>query len=57
MKRKRGSVYQELRLRISEEHYDAIKVLAREEETSVNSIVNQILSEFFDTIEVLDGEA
>jgi hypothetical protein len=52
-----AQVYQELRIRISELHYDAIKVLAREEETTVNYIINQILTDFFDRVELFDGEA
>lgn len=57
MKSRKPVIYQELRVRINEEHYLAVKALAREEETTVNIIINEILHEFFDETELFDGEA
>lgn len=53
----RPIVYQELRLRLREEYYDAIRKIAKEEETTVNYIINQIIEEFFDDADFFDGEA
>ena len=55
--RNKPVVYQDLRIKIREEYYDAIRKIAKEEETTVNYIINQIIEDFFYDSDFLDGEA
>lgn len=55
--RQKTIVYQDLRIRLKEEYYDALRKIAKEEETTVNYIINQILEDFFDDSSFLEEEA
>lgn len=55
--RNKPVVYQDLRIKIREEYYDALRKVAKQEETTVNIIINQIIEDFFDDADYLEEEA